>query len=331
MPKVSHTRPQIRRVTVSKVTEVHRAKSTLGEDDVNVIEYPLGVEVCAPAERGGASIRYFRSRLLTDVVEAIWDLDVPDSDAARTLAIKYAPGTCLLLMAQYRAPVLVRQRDRDLPSKCAMQIQASSVTLQPTGALGLIIVSLRPEAASRIVDAPLSQFANANVHLDNIFSRGDVSICNEMLAEARNSPERIATVEAFLLHRLRPQQDSLASRAASYLRGRPTLSPPQLASMLSVSVRHLSRTFGATFGMTPKQFARLARIEKIVAKRSNGLSWPEIACACDLSDQAHLIREFKGIVGEAPTEFFAQQMCAGIGRMAEANFVIQQAVEKILL
>jgi AraC-like DNA-binding protein len=264
--------------------------------------------------------------LLADIVDAIWDLDVPDSDVARALAIKYAPGTSLLLMAQYRAPVLVRQAGRNLPGKCATQIQSSAVTLQATGELGFIIVSLRPDAAGRIVDGPLGQFANANIHLGAVFSRGDVSTCDEMLAEGRNSPERIATVEAFLLRRLRPQPDNLACRAASYLRSDPTLSLPQLALRLGVRVRQLSRVFNATFGMSPKRFGRLARIEKIVAERHNGLSWAEIACACDMTDQAHLVREFKDIVGEVPTEFFARQMRANIGRMTEANFVVQQAV-----
>lgn len=292
---------------------------------MNFIEYPVGVKTSAPLENNVGSFRCFRSRLLADIVDAIWDLDIPDSDVARALAIKYAPGTSLLLMAPYRAPVLVRQADRDLPNKCATQIQSSPVILQATGELGFIIVSLRPDAAGRIVDGPLGQFANANIHLGKVFSRGDVSTCDEMLAEARNSPERIATVEAFLLRRLRPQRDSLACCAASYLRSDPTLSLLQLGSMLSVSVRHLSRMFNATFGMSPKRFGRLARIEKIVAERRNGLSWAEIACACDLTDQAHLVREFKDIVGEVPTEFFAQQTRADIGRMTEANFVVQQA------
>jgi AraC-like DNA-binding protein len=55
--------------------------------------------------------------------------------------------------------------------------------------------------------------------------------------------------------------------------------------MLAVSTRHLSRTFNATFGITPKRFARLARIEKIVAERRNGLSRAQVACVCDLTDQ----------------------------------------------
>lgn len=294
---------------------------------MNVVEYRVGFKTSALAQSAVGSLRCFRSRLLADIVDAIWDLDIPDSDAAKALAIKYAPGTCLLLMAQYRAPVLVRHQGLDLPNKCATQIQASSVTLRPTGALGFLVVSVRPEAASRIVEARLGQFANANIHLGSLFSRGAVSMCDQMLAEARNSSERIASVEAFLLHRLRPQRDSLACRAASCLRNDPALPLQQLASMLSISVRHLSRSFNAAFGMTPKRFGRLARIEKIMAERRNGLSWAEIACACDLTDQAHLIREFKDIVGEAPTEFFAQEMYTGVASMTDANFVVRQAVE----
>jgi AraC-like DNA-binding protein len=103
----------------------------------------------------------------------------------------------------------------------------------------------------------------------------------------------------------------------------------ELASVLGVSMRHLSRTFNATFGMAPKRFVRLARIEKIVAERHNGSSWADIASACGLTDQSHLVREFRDIVGEVPTEFFDQEMRAGIGKMTEANFVVHRAAAKV--
>ena len=293
---------------------------------MNFIDHSTDFGTREPAAIGAGSIRCFRPKLLTGIIDAIWDLDIPDSETAKAFTIKWAPGTSLLLMAQYRAPALVRQGGRILPYKCATQIQSSSLTLQPTGALGFVIVCVRPDAANRVVSAPLGQFANANIHLGNIFSRGDVSACDELLAGARNSSERIATVEAFLIRRARPERDSLASHAASCLRRNPTLPMKQVASMLNVSTRQLSRSFNATFGMPPKQFARLARIEKIVAERRKGLSWAEIACACDLADQSHLAREFRGIIGEGPTEFFAHEIREGTGRMTEANFVVQRSV-----
>ena len=162
------------------------------------VECPIDVQTNASEQTGVGAFRCFRPRCLLGIVDAIWDLDIPDSDVARTLTIKHAPGTSLLLMAQYRAPVLVRHCNRELPTKCAIQIQARAVILRPTGALGLIIVCLRPDAASRIVDAPLGEFADASIHLGKLFGAGEVSTCDDMLAGARNSPERIATVE-FLL------------------------------------------------------------------------------------------------------------------------------------
>jgi AraC-like DNA-binding protein len=145
-----------------------------------------------------------------------------------------------------------------------------------------------------------------------------------MLAGALSSAQRVATVEAFLLRRMRPQLDHLACRAMSSLRSDPGLPVQELASQLGLSARHLSRRFGAAFGVGPKQFARLARLEKILAERRAGLSWAQTAYACGLTDQAHLVREFKTIVGELPTEFFAQELRAGRGAMNEANFIVQQ-------
>lgn len=293
---------------------------------MNFIEYPVGEQTGGSVDQHSGSFRCFRSPFLTDIVDSIWDLDVPDCDVARTLAIKLAPSPSLLLLAQYRAPVLVRQGNQDLPNKCAVQVQGSSVALQPTGSLGVIIVCLKPDAASRIVEAPLGQFAKETIHLGNVFRRGDVLMCSELLAEARDSAERIATVEAFLLRLIRPRRDGVAYLAASHLRDDPRLTLHQLASMLDVSVRQLSRTFNATFDMSPKRFARLARFERIVAERRKGLPWAEIACACGFSDQAHLVREFRDIAGEAPTEFFAREMASTI-ELPEAHFIVQRALD----
>jgi AraC-like DNA-binding protein len=78
----------------------------------------------------------------------------------------------------------------------------------------------------------------------------------------------------------------------------------KLASLLGISERHLSRGFRATYGTSPKQYARLARIEKVVAARKRGLGWADVAYACGFTDQAHLIHDFGTIVGGTPAEFF---------------------------
>jgi AraC-like DNA-binding protein len=212
-----------------------------------------------------------------------------------------------------------------LPSKCATTIQSRAVTLHPRGALGVVIVSLRFDAASRILDLPLKELANANVDLGDLFGGHKVEVCDDMLASAQTSEERIMGVQSFLLRRLRPHVDSLANRGGLQLRLDPTMQMHMLAAKLGSSPRHLSRAFNAAFGISPKRFARLARFQKILAERRKGRSWAEVAHACGLTDQPHLIKEFQDIVGESPIDFFAREFDIGAEGMDEANLIIQYA------
>jgi AraC-like DNA-binding protein len=292
---------------------------------MNFVEYPIGVHANVSAREGVGILRCFRSSSLSDILEAIWDCDIPDGEVAKALTIKCAPGTSLRLIGQYRTPAEIHQRTELLPTKCATQIQSHAVTLRPTGALGVVIVCLRSDAASRIVEAPLREFANANIHLGDIFSACEVAMCDDMLASAQTSEERIAGVQSFLLRHLRPHTDSLANRAALHLRKDPTMQMHSLAAKLNSSPRHLSRAFNAAFGVSPKRFARLARFQKILAERRNGRSWAQVAHACGLTDQAHLVSEFRDIAGESPTNFFTHELRIGAEGMDEANLIIQHA------
>ncbi|WP_081851076.1 AraC family transcriptional regulator [Bradyrhizobium sp. URHD0069] len=292
---------------------------------MNFVEYPIGVHANVSAHEGVGILRCFRSASLSDILEAIWDCDIPDGDVAKALTIKCAPGTSLRLIGQYRTPAEIHQRTELLPTKCATQIQSHAVTLRPTGALGVVIVCLRSDAASRIVEAPLREFANANIHLGDIFSACEVAMCDDLLAAAQTSEERIAGVQSFLLRHLRPHADSLANRAALHLRKDPTMQMHSLAAKLDSSPRHLSRAFNAAFGVSPKRFARLARFQKILAERRNGRSWAQVAQACGLTDQAHLVSEFRDIAGESPTNFFTRELRIGAEGMDEANLIIQHA------
>jgi AraC-like DNA-binding protein len=188
---------------------------------------------------------------------------------------------------------------------CAVQLQTGVVTARPNGPLGCIVICLKPEAAVRITGEPLQSFADTKIDLHSLFNPAEVSLLGEMLCEAQSSRERVAIVESFLL-RLRRQlrPPSVACRAAAHLRSNPALPVLQLASQLDVSLRHLSRSFQATFGTSPKQFVRLARIETALAAHRDGRAWADIAYACGFSDQTHLIRDFKAIIGQPPEDFF---------------------------
>jgi AraC-like DNA-binding protein len=257
-------------------------------------------------------LQVFRPRIvLRDVVEDIWDWDLPDATAARRLTIRLPPSTYALLLMQYRAPLVAdwafgaQRGAHTLRRNIAVKMQTGVTTIRPTGAIGTVIVRLKPEATGRITPVPLSRFIDEKLNLRNVFCSRAVQRLEQLLARAPDAVARIGMMQGFLLQNMRPSVPcSLLAQAAKVLRRNPSISISDLARRLNISVRHLSRGFKAAFGTGPKQFARLVRVEKAMAARRDGIGWTEIAHACGFADQALLIHDFRAIVGAAPEEIF---------------------------
>ena len=251
------------------------------------------------------------SAAVADLVEAIWDWDIPDGDAATALTIKVPPSTAPYFVVQYRTLTYCRWQlgaescDHKNYGHVLTQTQSGTFAIRPRGPLGVITVRLKPEGASRLARASMHELMNVKIGLRNIFKDHDIALLEERVMESGSSSERIACVESFLVQNLRQdREDPIFSHASSWLRRNPGLRIRKLASLLGISERHLSRGFRAIYGTSPKQYARLARIEKVVAARKSGLSWTDVAYACGFADQAHLIHDFGRIVGGTPVEFF---------------------------
>jgi AraC-like DNA-binding protein len=248
---------------------------------------------------------------LSGIVDQIVDWDFPDGDMAQALTPKALPSTTPYLIAQYRVPMRSYRRfgssDYQHPKygHVATAIGTGVVTMRPSGPLGFVVVGLKPEAAARLMGDRVQDFVNEKIDLGHLFKAGELSLLEEMLMEAPDSATRFARIENFLLRNLRECRiDPVVCRAAQRLRHSPSLHIKQLAARLDVCERHLSRRFRAMFGTSPKQFARVARIEKILAMRLNGSAWADIAYACGFADQAHMINDFGAIVGEPPQQVF---------------------------
>jgi len=75
----------------------------------------------------------------------------------------------------------------------------------------------------------------------------------------------------------------------------------ELAASARLSESHFSRAFKAYFGRSPHQYIlerRVARAQDLMLASDGRLS--EIALACGFTDQAHLSRMFRRLVGAAP-------------------------------
>jgi AraC-like DNA-binding protein len=249
--------------------------------------------------------------LLAEIVDEIADWDLADADLARLLTTRALPSTSPYLIAQYRVPI---RTDRYFGSfiyphreycHVATAVGTGVVKLRPGGPLGFLMICLKPEGAARLMGERMQDFVDTKIDLGDLFNAGEVSLLEEMLMEASDSAMRFARIQSFLLRNLRQcRPDPVVCRAAQCLRRNPSLRVRRLAAQLDVSERHLSRSFRAMFGASPKQFARVARVQKIMAMRQGGSAWADIAYACGFADQAHMINDFDAIVGEPPQRLF---------------------------
>ncbi len=94
-----------------------------------------------------------------------------------------------------------------------------------------------------------------------------------------------------------------ANRAISYVDAHmdARLKVSEIARVVHLSSSHFSRAFKRTFGMTVHAWVMRRRIELAQGMMlSSPHKLSEIALRCGLSDQSHLTRWFRRVVGETP-------------------------------
>ena len=75
-----------------------------------------------------------------------------------------------------------------------------------------------------------------------------------------------------------------------------------------LQTRQWQRRFVTSTGLSPKAFARIARLQKLVALYESGRwrRWVDLALESGFYDQAHLAHDFRLFSGQSPAAFFRQ-------------------------
>ncbi len=167
-----------------------------------------------------------------------------------------------------------------------------------------VMARLRLGASMAVLGVPASAVAGSVVALEELWSGTPVERLLDCLAGVKDATEAIATMEHAIAERLataevRDARVAFAVKASEKLVNG---SVSSVAKDLGFGERHFRRTFREAVGMSPKEFARLARFRRAlrVAREDRGLSWASIAAETGYYDQAHLIEESRAIAGVTP-------------------------------
>src|SRR5262245_17437211 len=110
-----------------------------------------------------------------------------------------------------------------------------------------------------------------------------------------------------LLRAHRPPRDETAEAVAALVEriaGDPELTRvDSVAALFGTNVRRLQRIFAEYVGIGPKWVIRRYRLHEITERLAAGgpADWAGLAAELGYADQAHLVRDFRAMVGETPT------------------------------
>ena len=120
--------------------------------------------------------------------------------------------------------------------------------------------------------------------------------------------EKVGAADAFF-HARMPKSDpavALSGRLVDLILKETAIKRVEdLARRSAMSQRSLQRLFSEYVGASPKWVIRRYRLHELIEKFSSGgkMDWPQLALDLGYFDQAHLINDFKSIVGHSPTEY----------------------------
>lgn len=123
--------------------------------------------------------------------------------------------------------------------------------------------------------------------------------------DADDSAPVVAAFDALLRPRQPgwPQPDAAVRRALRFITARRgDVAMAEVAKESGLSLRQLQRRFAQLTGFTLRDWARIRRLRESIAlrlQREGG--WSAIAAETGFADHAHLTREFRALVGLAPS------------------------------
>jgi len=206
----------------------------------------------------------------------------------------------------FEAPVEPSQRAAVLS---CIGMRGSSLAIQQPGRLDHFAIRFRPAGLASFVQVPLGELTQRCWDMRELWMAGAQEL-EQRLAEAGDDAARVAAADAFLLRRLaRDGRDAELARHAAQLlsASHGGLSIERLAAGHGVSYKRLERVFARDVGLSPKHFARVARVQRALELSTlrPGMALAELAAHSGYADQAHFGREFSRLIGISPRAFFA--------------------------
>jgi len=178
-----------------------------------------------------------------------------------------------------------------------------------------IRLRVRPGRSRALLGLPINELADRVVPLADLWGAPGRRLAEELATAPGRRSTRIA---AALRERaaVAPATVALEPALRALSAGASTSAA---ADRLGISERHLRNVFARDVGLSPKQFARIARLRRVL-DLAGDRAWARVAGDTGYFDQAHMITDFRALMGVSPGAFAAGRLpppspCMGLTRV----------------
>ncbi len=168
-------------------------------------------------------------------------------------------------------------------------------------------VKFAPGAFRPFLREPASSFTDRTVPLKRVFGK-DIAGLEKILTGPEKEDRMIAAANAFFGARI-PANDEAVVRAGELvrliLRQSEIKTVDDLELRTGIGKRTLQRIFNEYIGVSPKWVIRRYRLHELIERFKSGkkMEWSDLALELGYFDQAHLINDFRSMVGYSPVRY----------------------------
>ncbi len=172
-------------------------------------------------------------------------------------------------------------------------------------------VRLRLGALPLLTRFSASDFTDRAVSVEEVFgARGKLLI--EQLAELKAPIPALSIISDFLSHKWTSRNNRVARLPLGWY-----ARVEDMAAQAGLPIRTLRFHVMQHVGLSPKRVIRIERLHRaLVSSQRRSRAWGEIAASCGFADQAHMIREFRDLLGESPTVWSRRSRFADLFKTA---------------
>lgn len=174
-----------------------------------------------------------------------------------------------------------------------------------------VVIRFRPGSAGLFLGSPADDLRDRVIPIEELWGLEGVRL-REAVVLAQGVGEMLSEVQAVLAKRARAigsASEQIARRAIELMcHPHSAARVEQIAARLGVTERHLRRAFHASVGVTPKDYLRIVRLQRMLRVSRNSVSWAQAAVDAGYYDQAHMIGEFREFIGSSPHAFVASEL-----------------------